>query len=81
MDTTSLVGRRVGLHPHVTTVDPEEHRGLPVHRLIPQLPAPEHDDAVLRRLSRARPLRGDALDAVTQRQSPAQHNSFNSGMR
>ena len=73
MDTTSsLVGRPVGLHPHVTAVDPEEHRLLPVHRIVPHLPAPEHDDAVLRRLPRARPLRGDALDAVTQPQSPVQ---------
>jgi hypothetical protein len=42
-----------------------------VHRLIPQLRAPEHYDAMLRRLPRARPFCGDALDAVTEPQSPA----------
>lgn len=47
MNTTSLHGRLVGLHPHVTAVDPEVHRGLPKHCLVPHPLAPEQDDPVL----------------------------------
>lgn len=70
-ETTNLERRHVELHPHVMAADPEENRGLIEHRLIPQLGAHEHNDAVLWCLTCGRLLRLDALDATVKPQSPA----------